>query len=184
MPASTSKIRADNSRLLRLAGAALMGLAVHAAALSQTPTAKPKGPFGADTVAWSITAPSGDVKPGAKIKLSVKGDVVDGWHIYALEQASRGPIPLSVDVDKNAVAAPDGALVATPPVKAHDQSFGFETQFYDGDFTLDVPVQIDLKSPSGAQQIPVSVYFQSCNGKVCHPPKTVTLSAPVNVKAR
>ena len=124
------------------------------------------------------------MKPGAKIKLAVKGAVVEGWHIYALEQGSRGPIPLSVDVDKNAVAAADGALIAEAPVKAHDKSFGFETQYYDKDFTVEVPVQIDAKSAAGAQQIPVSVYFQSCNGKVCHPPKSVTLSAPVNVKAR
>jgi len=170
------------SHILRWAGVAFVGLAIHAAAVSQTP-AKPKSPF-ADTVAWSISAPAGDVKPGAKLKLSVKGAVVDGWHVYAQEQLPRGPIPLSVEVDKNAVATANGALIATPPVKAHDQSFGFETQYYDNDFTLDVPVQIDAEPATGAQQIPVSVYYQSCNGKVCHPPKTITLSAPVNVKAR
>lgn len=168
---------------IRLAGAALISLALHAAAAAQAP-AKPKGPFGAETVAWSVSAPAGEVKPGAKIRLAVKGAVVEGWHIYALEQGSRGPIPLSVDVDKNTVATADGALIAAPPVKAHDKSFGFETQYYDKDFTVEVPIQIDPKSATGAQQIPVSVYFQSCNGKVCHPPKSVTLSADINVKAR
>lgn len=180
MPASASR---NGSKVLRFARATLIGLALHATAASQTP-AKPKTPFGADTVTWSVSAPTGEIKPGAKIKLAVKGAVVDGWHIYALEQGARGPIPLSVDVDKNAVAAADGALIAETPVKAHDKSFGFETQYYDKDFTVEVPVQIDAKSGVGAQQIPVSVYFQSCNGKVCHPPKSVTLSAPVNVKAR
>lgn len=183
MPASASGINSVSSSALRVAGAMLFGLAIHATAASQTPT-KPKTPFGADTVVWSVTAPASAVKPGAKLKLAVKGAVVEGWHIYALEQGSRGPIPLSIDIDKNAVAAAAGALIAASPVKAHDKSFGFETQYYDKDFTIEVPVQIDVKSAAGAQQIPVSVYFQSCNGKVCHPPKSVTLSAPVNVKAR
>lgn len=183
MPTSASGNSRLRSRTLHFAGAAFIGLAVHAVAASQT-SAKPKGPFGADTVAWSVSAPTGDVNPGAKIKLVVKGTVVDGWHIYALEQGSRGPIPLSVDIDKNAVATADGAIIAAPPVKAHDKSFGFETQYYDKDFTVEIPVQIDAKSATGAQEIPVSVYFQSCNGKVCHPPKTVALSANVNVKAR
>lgn len=183
MPASASRNNSVSSHALRVAGAMLIGLAIHAAAASQTP-AKPKTPFGADTVAWSVAAPQGEVKPGASIKLAVKGAVVEGWHIYALEQGSRGPIPLSIDIDKNTVATADGALIAAPPVKAHDKSFGFETQYYDKDFTVEVPVQIDARSATGAQEIPVSVYFQSCNGKVCHPPKSVTLSAPVNVKAR
>jgi hypothetical protein len=185
MPVSASQNRPaiqNVSRVVRWAGAAVVGLAIHAAAVSQTP-AKPKSPF-ADTVAWSISAPAGDVKPGSRLKLSVKGAVVDGWHVYAQDQLPRGPISLGVDVDKNPVAAAAGALVATAPVKAHDQSFGFETQYYDKDFTLEVPVQIDAKSATGAQQIPISVYYQSCNGKVCHPPKTVTLSAAINVKAR
>jgi DsbC/DsbD-like thiol-disulfide interchange protein len=169
--------------MLRFAGLMFAGLVLNAAAIAQAPV-KPKSAFGADTVSWSVSVPKEDVKPGAKIKLAVKGTVVEGWHIYALEQGARGPIPLSVDVEKNAVAVAAGALIAAPPVKAHDKSFGFETQYYDKDFTIEVPVQIDAKSATGAQQIPVIVYYQSCNGKVCHPPRSVTLLAPVNVKAR
>lgn len=137
MPKSASRNSSANAHALRLVGAGLVGLAIHAVAFAQ-PAAKPKGPFGADTVAWSLSAPAGEVKPGAKIKLVVKGAVVEGWHIYALEQGSRGPIPLSVDIDKNAVAASDGVLVTTPPVKAHDKSFGFETQFTVNEDALDL----------------------------------------------
>lgn len=183
MPTSASGTSRRRPRILHFAGSALVGLAIHASAASQTPT-KPKSPFGADTVVWSVSGPAGDVIPGAKIKLAVKGAVVEGWHIYAPEQGSRGPIPLSVDVDKNAVAAADGEVIAAAPVKAHDKSFGFETQYYDKDFTVEIPVRIDAKSATGPQEIPVSVYFQSCNGKVCHPPKSVSLSAPITVKGR
>ena len=41
----------------------------------------------------------------------------------------------------------------------------------------------DVKEAAGPQQIPISVRFQTCNGHICQPPKTVKLSVPVTVRA-
>ena len=47
---------------------------------------------------------------------------------------------------------------------------------------LKTPVRIAPKAAAGRQLIPVSVRFQTCNGQICHPPKTVRLSIPVTVR--
>jgi hypothetical protein len=117
------------------------------------------------------------------VQIAVQGSVSDGWHLYGLEQLPTGPIPLKVSVDANDVAAADGALKATPPTKVHDPSFNLETQSYSGAFTITAPARIASNAALGVQRIPVTVRFQTCNGKTCHPPKTVRLSAPVTVRA-
>jgi hypothetical protein len=153
---------------------ALLGLA-GGAALAQTPV---------ETVSWTLAAQSPvNAKPGDKLSITVRGDVLDTWHVYGLEQLPSGPIPLKVTVDQNDVASAEGALVIDAPVKFHDPSFNLETQYYEKDFSLTVPVRVAANAAQGAQQIPVSVRFQTCNGKICKPPKTVKLLASVNVRA-
>jgi hypothetical protein len=74
-------------------------------------------------------------------------------------------------------------LKATAPTKIHDPSFNLETQSYSDTFTVTAPARIGSNVAPGVQQIPVSVRYQTCNGKTCHPPKTVHLTAPVTVRA-
>lgn len=159
---------------------ALLSLALHATASAQTPGDNSQL---ADTVSWTVSVESaGSVKQGTPLALELHGDVLDGWHVYGLEQLPRGPIPLRVTLDANDIAVSEGALAATAPTKSHDPSFNLNTQYYAKDFTLTMPVRVKPQAAPGPQQIPVSVRFQTCNGQTCRPPKTVHLLAPVNVQ--
>jgi DsbC/DsbD-like thiol-disulfide interchange protein len=141
-------------------------------------------PARADTVAWTLTAASPDASaPGSRVVLTLQGAVKDGWHVYGLKQATLGPTPLLVALDKNSVAAAAGAPTASKPITQRDPSFGLDTHFYTSAFTVSVPVHITAHAAAGPQVIPVSVRFQTCNGQICQPPKTVHLSASVTVRA-
>jgi thiol:disulfide interchange protein DsbD len=131
-----------------------------------------------ETVTWSV-APAA-AKPGESLKLTVNGAVLEGWHVYSLKQAPEGPTPLLARVEDNAAAAADGAVSESKPVKLRDPAFGLDTQFYERAFTLTVPVRLKRGLKPGAQAIPVSVRFQTCNGRICQPPKTVHLNAIIN----
>jgi hypothetical protein len=134
----------------------------------------------AQTVSWTVQ--SQDVaKPGHAI-LTVHGSVVPGWHVYSLKQAPDGPTPLLVSVQENAVAIADGAPAGSAPVKFQEPAFNLQTQFYSSAFTLNVPVRFK-PHVTGPQAIPLDVRFQTCNGRICEPPKTVHLSAPVTLPA-
>jgi hypothetical protein len=135
-----------------------------------------------ETVAWSVSAPE-DVQPGGKAALTVKGSVLDGWHVYSLKQAPNGPTPLVVGLAPNGVAKADGKAAESQPEKIHDAAFGLDTAYFSKAFTLTVPVRLKPGVKAGAQTIPINVRFQTCNGGICQPPKTVHLSAAINVQA-
>ncbi len=135
-----------------------------------------------ETVSWTITAPSGPVKLGSLVSLTLQGTVLDGWHVYGLSQLPAGPTPLKVSLDKNEIAKTVGKISGSAPVKVRDQAFGLEVEYYSHAVSVTVPVRIAAKSVDGPQQIPVSVRFQTCNDRICQPPKTVHLSAPISVR--
>jgi hypothetical protein len=142
--------------------------------LSASAWAQPGDPAAKDTVSWS--APVVTTGQGGKAKLALNGTVLAGWHVYSLKQALEGPTPLVVTVDANEIASADGAVTETPPTTFKDPAFGVNTHFYSSAFSLTVPVKFRSKPGAGAA-VPVSVRFQTCNGRICQPPKTVHLSA-------
>ena len=136
-----------------------------------------------DTVAWTASAAAPSLKPGAKVKITLRGTVQSGWHVYGLQQLPDGPTPLRVTLDASDVASADGAPTGSPATKLQDPSFNLETQFYEHDFTVTAPARIGAHAAAGAQAIPLSIRFQTCNGHICQPPKTVKLSAPLTIGA-
>ena len=62
-------------------------------------------------VTWAASAgPDGNFKQGGHLTLTLRGKVLEGWHVYALKQLPDGPTPLRVTLDANDVATADGAL--------------------------------------------------------------------------
>jgi hypothetical protein len=134
-----------------------------------------EGELAGDTVTWSVSQAN---FKRHKALLALSGQVQPGWHVYGLKQAPTGPTPLIVALEQNDVAKADGPVSGSPVTTYHDPAFGLDTHFYSSAFTLTLPVRLTSHA-SGAQTIPVSVRFQTCNGRICQPPKTVHLSAPV-----
>lgn len=164
-----------------LAGAAAFAAAVSGVALEAC--AQSPGDLFGETVSWTLSAPSGQaVKAGGQVVLTLQGKVQDGWHVYGLTQRADGPTPLKVSLEATSTVTAAAAPKASPPVKKHDPSFGFETQYYAGPFTVDIPVKIASRAAAGRQLVAVNVRFQTCDGHICQPPKTVRLSAPIAVQ--
>lgn len=137
-----------------------------------------------ETVSWTVSVPSGEAaKQGGKLAIQLHGNAREGWHVYSLKQLPLGPNPFFAAVDGGEIAVADGAPFESKAIKAKDAAFGFETQYYEKAFTVTLPVRLNKSAPAGQQAIPVKVRFQTCNGTVCQPPKTVRLSAPITVKA-
>jgi hypothetical protein len=134
----------------------------------------------AQIVSWTVQPQ--DIAAPDRAALTLHGSVVHGWHVYSLKQAPEGPTPLVISLVANDIATANGAPTGSAPVKFHDPAFNLETQFYSNDFALTVPVRFKPRV-GGAQAVPVDVRFQTCNGRICEPPKTVHLFVPVNLPA-
>jgi hypothetical protein len=166
----------------RLTGAALLGLALDGAAAAQTSNPPPGASPAEEFVTWTISAPTSALRPGSRLTLTLSGVVRDGWHVYSLEQLPDGPTPLRVSLDPTEVATAQGAPSGSPAIKAIEPGINLETQYYARPFTVTLPVRVGSLASPGQQRIPVSVRFQTCNGRICHAPKTVRLSALINVQ--
>ena len=180
MPTFASRLRTKTVQVKILRRGATLALA--GLALLPGPAGAQPGPPRGETVTWTVSAPA-KVRPGARVALTLRGTVVDGWHVYAQNQLPNGPTPLRVTVAGSEIAVAEGAPIGSRPVTTHDPSFDLDTQYYAKPFTVTAPVRIGPRVAAGPQQIPVSVRFQTCNGEICQPPKTVRLSASVDVAA-
>lgn len=135
-----------------------------------------------ETVAWSVDPVAAPGKTG-RATLSVRGAIREGWHIYGFKQQASGPTPLVVSIDQNAVATAAGPVAASAPIVALDTAFGFVTPHYVRTVSLTVPVRLRSHLPPGRQVVPLSIRYQSCDGRVCLPPRTIHLTVPITVPA-
>jgi len=177
----SSEAVAGKDTLARKPRALTIGAGLAALALAGAAVAQPS--LGPDTVSWSASTPTQGVKPGGRVQVTLRGVVQNGWHVYGLQQLPDGPTPMRVTPDASDIATADGQPIGSPATKLKDPSFNLETQFYEHDFTVTAPVRVGAHAAAGQQQIPISVRFQTCNGRICQPPKTVRLSAPVTIRA-
>ncbi|MEO8592741.1 MAG: protein-disulfide reductase DsbD N-terminal domain-containing protein [Candidatus Solibacter sp.] len=150
----------------------LLGAAVMAACLFAAP---------ADPVAWKVKTPPATVKAGARFTVKLTADVQEGWHLYSLKPMAEGPIPTRIWIPEGQPFKLAGAIQASRPEIMQDPSFGMEVETYEGEAEFSLPVQAATGTRSGAQELVVSASYQSCNNKLCLPPKTVRVEVPVTV---
>lgn len=164
-------------RQLSLLSQALLILAYSAGVDSQSLSAVPQ------TVQWQaiISAPSG-LQPGQTATVELSGHISDGWHVYGLKQLPQGPTELRFSADDNPIAQSTSPPTGSQTIHNLDRGFGFEVQYYADSLKLSLPIQVKAQAPSGHQQIPVSVRFQSCSAQTCLPPATAHLLVDVDIR--
>src|SRR5215469_6510150 len=150
-----------NKALIIIAAASLL--------LTQGALAQPADPAAAETVSWSASAGPAPVKPDGAVTVTLNAKVAEGWHVYALTQLPNGPTPLRITVDANPLATQAGEPAGSPATKVHDPAFDLDTPLYSKAFSATVPLKIAAHANAGNGTIPVTVRFQTCNGKICQP---------------
>jgi len=135
----------------------------------------------ADPVAWKLSPPAAPVKAGARFNVKLLAEVQDGWHLYSLKPMAEGPIPTRIWIAEGQPFTLAGAVQAPDPQVMQDPSFGVEVELYEGEAVFTLPVRVAAAAPPGAQKLIVSASYQSCNNKLCLPPKTVKVEVPVTI---
>jgi DsbC/DsbD-like thiol-disulfide interchange protein len=134
-----------------------------------------------DPVAWEIdAAPAKAVKAGARFSVKLVAKIQDGWHMYGLKPVADGPIPTRIWIG-DGPAQLAAAVQATEPQTLMDPSFNLEVQLYEGEAEFTLPLRITPAASEGAQKIIVNASYQTCDNKICLPPKTVKIEVPVTV---
>lgn len=145
-------------------------------ATASTGSTPPKAP-----VQWHIkTAPAKPLKRGANFDVTITGQLDPGWHLYALQEPEGGPIATEV-----AIAEGDPADLLRvdegKPRVVPDPLFQKPTRFFEGsaDFTLHLQAARDAHA--GPTGLHILVRYQSCNDRVCLPPRTDTVAVPLSM---
>lgn len=135
-------------------------------------------------VKWSIQKAPATARAGQTVTIQFAARIDKGWHLYALEQPSDGPIPTEISVGPASHFTLDPKKIDKPePEKVNDENFGVETHHYSGTVVFGLPVTIVTNAPAGQQEIEVSARFQACSDKVCLRPTTVSQKTTVTVTA-
>ena len=135
-----------------------------------------------DPVAWKLeSAPARPVKAGARFNVKLVAAVQPGWHLYSMKPLPEGPIATRIWIAEGQPFALAATVQAPEPITAHDATLNMEVEFYEGEAIFTLPVKA-ASAAAGPQTLTVSASYQSCNDKLCLPPKTVKLQLPVTVQ--
>jgi len=181
-------------RLIFFCRASLLALTIFAShsSLAQAPLAAPHenppdaqadNPDGENPIAWKLKAetPARALKPGESFTAQLTAQIAAGWHIYSIDQAPSGPRPTRITLPAEQSFKLAGKMEAPPPQTAFDENFGFETSFYKNSAAFTLPVRVAEDVMPGRHQLRINAYFQTCNDRLCLPPKTVQLVAEINL---
>lgn len=130
-----------------------------------------------EPVRWSAAAPSLPVKSGQTAHVRVTANISEGWHLYSLKQYEDGPIATSIRLPEGQAVQLAGEIEAPSPQKVHDPNFGIELEFYEGSPEFLLPVRPTAGVKSGKHDVEIGIRYQTCNDKLCLPPKLVRLTA-------
>src|SRR5262245_6517778 len=138
---------------------------------------------GENPITWRLRAetPARSLKLGETFTAQLTAQIAKGWHLYSTNQSPGGPRPTRITLPAEQSFKLASEMEAAPPQTAFDENFGIETSFYENSATFTLPIRVAEDVQPGSHHLRVNAYFQTCNDRLCLPPKTVQLVAAINV---
>src|SRR5436190_8045291 len=139
------------------------------------------GVFAQEAAHWALSSEAAgkNVKKAESIRVQLKAQIDEGWHLYALDQPPGGPIPTTIKISEGSPFSITGDISAPKPIVKPDQNFiidgrPLETKFYERSAVFGLTAQ--AIENADANSLSVDVRFQLCNDKFCLPPKTLRIT--------
>jgi len=144
--------------------------------------AQSKLPKPSEVVAPKITVTPARVAAGGTVNVTLVGAIMDGFHVnsnkpledYLIATELEPKLPANVK------------LVSTTYPKEKLQKFPFSEKplaVYEGEFTVQMKLQVARGTAPGAVKIPLALRYQACNDEACLPPAKIPLTAEFTVGA-
>jgi thiol:disulfide interchange protein DsbD len=134
---------------------------------------------GPQTAVFSASITPSPARVGETARLTIQAKIAQGWHLYSLiPTPPPGPSPTTITVNGPGITA--SSATEDTPITQLDPNFGKQVQFHLGAATFTVPIKITM-ARLGTTPLKVSINYQTCNSTECLPPRTKTLSVPLDV---
>ena len=110
-------------------------------------------------------------------EITIKALISEGWHLYGFDMPDGGPKPTRFDFSDCIGIKLDGDVKpSAQPIVQMDPLFGKNLSWWDRNVTF--TQRFTLKNDKEAR-VKVSITYMSCNGGICTPPKTETVTTTI-----
>lgn len=126
-----------------------------------------------DHVSWKLLTPEVKGKPGEKVDVKVKVQIVPEAHLYTTKSypdTVLGPNSTIVTAGEKSVISRAGKVQSSKkPVVKYDDNFEMDTEYWEGTVTVTVPVRIAKNAKPGTAKGWVNFNFMTCTDIACRP---------------
>jgi hypothetical protein len=132
-------------------------------------------------VQWQVKdPPAKPLKPGTKFNLALEGQIGAGWHLYALEEPTGGPVATVIGLTEGDPADLIRVEQGKPRILP-DPLFNVPTGYFEGTAGFILHLQLAKEAAAGASALHILIRYQSCNDHLCLPPHTDTVQVPITI---
>ncbi|MES2416772.1 MAG: protein-disulfide reductase DsbD domain-containing protein [Bacteroidota bacterium] len=107
--------------------------------------------------------------------LFIKATIDEGWHIYAQNGKSGGPIPTKISFTPNNGYVLVGKPSEPKPIVKFEKVYGFNVNYYENEVIFQQKIKLKQSKPV----VKGKIEFMVCNDNKCLPSDEVTFSVPV-----
>jgi thiol:disulfide interchange protein DsbD len=133
-------------------------------------------------ITWTVKSVSRKaVTRGMSVTVRLGATIQSGWHLYGLDEPEGGPTATQISLaDDHGYEL--GSIGSAKPIELMDPNFGMRVGFYVEKTEFQLPIKILKDAPTGAQSLTVKVRYQTCNDKLCLPPRIEKLPVQLDIK--
>ena len=136
-----------------------------------------------DPVTWSlrIKRRSRGHKRGDTFEVEAVAKIGHGWRLYSLKKIEGGPSPTLITVSGVEAFELSGEIRSPISLTDRDPNFAVEVEYFKQEATFTLPIKVRTNATPGSRELEIRVDFQTCNAKLCLPPKTVKVDAEIEL---
>lgn len=134
-----------------------------------------------DPVSYTVTEHPKQVAAGEVFEITIEAEIDGEWHLYSIaNDPDAGPYPTQFSSANPALTVADSVTESGPSIEM-DPNFGTELGWHSGEATFTIPLAFK-EGTTGNSMIDVEVLYQVCDDSTCLPPKTKSITAPIEVQ--
>ena len=121
-------------------------------------------------------------RPGEHVRLLITAAMAPGWYIYSVvPQGELAPPPTRITTDPAGLAS-EGPVYETNPTQKVDKVFGLPLAFHPAAARFYQNLRVPDDAEPGRRTVSTTVRYQTCNDRICLPPRDETLQAALTIE--
>lgn len=138
-----------------------------------------RGLFGATKLSVEPSLAPDPARPGERVEITLRAQVIPGWHVYGAKEATGAPV--SFELTGNHGLGDAGPLVV-PDGEPHEM-LGELTYWLAGEFTMSRTWTVPESAKPGTVELNGRVLYVACDEKSCDPAAEQPFSVALTIEA-